>query len=310
MLLNGTIYTGWTSHCDQLPYTGWLMAFDAATLKQSGVLNFTPNGSGGAIWMSGAGLTADTQGNIYFLDGNGTFETTLDANGFPDRGDFGNAFVKVSTSGSLAVADYFNPSDTVQASSTDLDMGSGGALVLPDLTDDSGTVRHLAVGAGKDTHIYVVDRDAMGKFNPSTNEIYQEITGALGGPVFSMPAFFGNTVYYGAVGDHIKSFPLSGARLATTASSQTNNTFGYPGATPSISANGSKDAIAWTVENGSTAVLHAYDALGLSRELYNTSQQSSRDNFGPGNKFITPTIVDGKVFVGTTNGVAVFGLLP
>lgn len=309
LLLNGVVYTGWTSHCDQRPYTGWLIGYDAGTLAQAGVLNLTPNGNEGSIWMSGAGLAADNVGNIYFLDANGTFDTTLDANGFP-HGDFGNSFLKVSTSSGLAVSDYFSPFNTVQESNADEDLGSGGALVLPDLTDASGQVRHLAVGAGKDGHIYVVDRDAMGKFDPNGNHIYQDITGALANGVFSMPAYFSNMVYYGAVGDHIKAFALNNARLATTPSSQTGNSFGYPGATPSISANGSANAILWAVENGSTAVLHAYNALNLSQEIYDSNQAGSRDNFGPGNKFITPTIVNGKVFVGTTNGVAIFGLLP
>ncbi len=309
LLLNGTIYTSYTSHCDQSPYTGWLIAYDAATLQQTGVLNFTPDGTEGSIWMSGTALAADTLGNIYFLDANGTFDTTLNANGFPSKGDFGNSFLKVSTAGTLAVADYFAMHNTVQESSADEDLGSGGAIVLPDLTDSSGQVHHLAVGSGKDSNIYVVDRDSMGKFNPNANNIYQEIDGALAGAVFSMPAYFNGVIYYGAVGDHIKAFAISNAKVATSSTGRTSSTFPYPGATPGISANGTSNAILWAVENGNTAVLHAYDATNLSHELYNSNQAGARDNFGPGNKFITPLIVNGKVFVGTTNGVAVFGLI-
>jgi outer membrane protein assembly factor BamB len=309
LLLNGVVYTGWTSHCDISPYTGWLIGYDAAALTQKGVLNLTPNGSEGSIWMSGAGLAADRRSNIYFLDANGTFDTTLDADGFPVNGDYGNGFLKISTSGHLAVADYFNPYNTVQESNADEDLGSGGALVLPDLKDAFGRVRHLAVGAGKDSNIYVVDRDAMGKFDANRNHNYQEISGAFTGGVFSMPAYFKHTVYYGAVEDRIKAFKIHEALLATSPTSQTGNIFGYPGATPSISAHGSLNGIVWAVGNGDTAVLHAYDAADLSQELYSSSQAGTRDNFGPGNKFITPTIADGKVFVGTTNGIAVFGLL-
>ena len=149
----------------------------------------------------------------------------------------------------------------------------------------------------------------MGKFNPSANNVYQEIQGALAGPIFSMPAFFNNTLYFGAVNDSLKAFSLSGARLASTWSSQSANSFPYPGATPSISANGASNGIVWAVETGSTAVLHAYDASNLSRELYNSNQAGSRDQFGAGNKFITPTIANGLVYVGTTNGIAVFGRL-
>jgi hypothetical protein len=309
LLMNGVIYTSYTSHCDQSPYTGWLIAYDAATLVQTSVLNLTPNGSEGSIWMSGTAPAADSLGNIYFLDANGTFDTTLDSSGFPNRGDFGNAFMKVSTTGKLAPADYFAVHNTVAESAADQDLGSGGAIVLPDLFDASGAVQHLAVGAGKDANIYVVNRDSMGKFNPNADNIYQEISGALSGSVFAMPAYFNGTVYYGAVGDQIKAFPISNAKLATTPTQLTATSFVYPGTTPGISANGTSNAILWAVENSTPAVLHAYDARNLATELYNSNQAGTRDNFGPGNKFITPMIVNGKVFVGTPNGVAVFGLL-
>jgi outer membrane protein assembly factor BamB len=311
LLLNGTIYLGWTSHCDAGAYTGWLMGYSESALTQATVLNLTPNGSEGAIWMSGAGLAADASGNIYFLDANGTFETTLNASGMPVNSDFGNGFLKVSTAGnSLAVADYFETYNTVNESNNDEDLGSGGALVLPDLTDSSGAVHHLAVGAGKDSTIYVVNRDSMGKFNAQNDSaIYEEIGGAIGG-VWSMPAYFNNTVYYGAVNDTLKAFPIANAKLATAATRQITTSFPYPGTTPSVSANGISDGIVWAVENASPAVLHAYDATTL-QELYNSTQAAnSRDQFGNGNKFITPMIVNGKVYVGTPSGVAVFGLLP
>jgi hypothetical protein len=287
------------------------MGFDQSTLAQVSVLNVTPNGNEGSVWMSGAGLAADTSGNIFLLDANGTFDTTLDANGFPSQGDYGNAFLKISsTNRQLAVADYFEMSNQGAENGSDEDLGSGGALVLPDLQDSSNQTRHLAVGAGKDANIYLVDRDAMGKFNPNTNNIYQEIQGALSGMVFSMPAYFNNTVYYGAVGDNIKAFAITKAQLGSTPTSQTSSAFGYPGATPSISANGTSNAILWIAENGGNAVLHAYDATNLAHELYNSNQASGgRDQFGAGNKFITPMITNGKVYVGTTNGVGVFGLL-
>ncbi|HKW18724.1 MAG TPA: hypothetical protein VJO35_14550 [Terriglobales bacterium] len=310
LLVNGTIYTTWGSHCDFRPYTAWVMGFDANTLAQTQVLDLVPNGNEGAMWMSGGAPAADSSGNIFLLDGNGTFDTTLDPSGFPSQGDCGNCFVKLATSGTLKLADYFTMFNTVQESDADEDLGSGGAIVLPDLTDTGGQVHHLAAGAGKDAHIYVVDRDAMGKFNANANNIYQDITGALSSGVFSMPAYFNNTVYFGAVGDSIKAFPISNAKLATTAATRTSNTFGYPGATPSISSNGTGSAILWAVENSSPAMLHAYDAGNLSHELYNSNQSATRDNFGPGNKFITPTIVNGRVYVGTGTGVAVFGLLP
>lgn len=311
LLLNGTIYTAWTSHCDARPYTGWLMAYNESNLQQSAVLNLTPNGNEGSIWMSGAGLAADSEGNIYFLDANGTFDSTLNAMGFPAQGDYGNAFLKVSTlGGSLTVVDYFALYNTQADSAADLDLGSGGVLLLPDANDNSGQTYQLAVGAGKDGNIYVVDRHGMGKFNANNNgSIHQELAGALPAGAFSMPAYFNNTVYYGGVGAAMQAFPVKNAALAPMPSAVSVNTFNYPGATPSISANGTSAGIVWAVQNSSPAVLYAYDASNL-QELYDSTQAAGdRDNFGAGNKFITPMIANGKVYVGTPAGVAVFGLL-
>ena len=314
LLLDGIVYTSWASHCDEGDYTGWIIGYHAETLKQTHVLNLTPNGSAGAIWMSGAGPAADSQGNIYILDGNGTFDEKLDSCDMPVNGDFGNAFLKLSVqAGKLRVTDYFNTHDTQAQSGRDEDLGSGGALVLPDLHDDSGRTWQLAVGAGKDRRIYVVDRNDMGKFTHKKNaRIYQEIDHMLAGPVFSMPAYFNNTVYFASVNDTMKAFSISNAKLVSTPASKTSAHFAYPGATPSISANGTANGIVWTVEaRGSEAgILHAYDAGNLANELYSSSGRThSRDAFSD-NKFITPMIANGRVFVGTLTGVAVFGLLP
>lgn len=176
LLLNGVVYTSWTSHCDIGLYTGWIIGYSAASLAQTGVFNFTPNGHMGSVWMAGSGPAADANGSIFFLASNGTFDTTLDGAGFPNRRNFGNAFMKLSTvNNTLAAADYFNMFNTVSESNADQDLGSGGALLLPDMTDAGGAIRHLAVGAGKDKHVYLVNRDNMGKFNPSSNNIYQDL---------------------------------------------------------------------------------------------------------------------------------------
>jgi hypothetical protein len=320
LLMNGQIYLAWTSHCDQDPYTGWVMAYSESTLQQTGVLNVTPNGPStphfadgeGSVWMAGAGLAGDTQGNLYFLDANGTFDSTLTANGFPAQGDFGNAFMKVSTTGNtLAAADYFAAYNLQSESDADQDLGSGGVMLLPDQTDAKGKTRHLAVGAGKDTNIYVVDRDNLGKFNASSNTaVYQELPNALSGGAFSMAALFNSTVYYAAIGDHLKAFPITSALLATTPASESANSFAYPGATPSVSSNGAQNGIVWAIENqNGFGVLHAYDTTNLPTELYDSNQApNSRDHFND-NKFVPPMIANGKVYVGTVNSVAVFGLL-
>lgn len=310
LLMNGVLYTAWASHCDFSPYTAWIMGHNADTLAATTVLNVVPNGSLGAFWAAGGGIAADPQGNIYLLSGNGDFGTSLDTNGFPANKNFGNGFLKLSTTGGqLAVADYFEMSNTVSESNGDVDLGSGGAMVLPDFVDGGGQTQHLVVGAGKDTNIYLLSRDNMGKFNPSTNNIYQELSGALPGGIWSVPAYFNNHVYYGPVSHHLMAFAVSSAKLSTSTSAESSNSFSYPGTSPSVSANGTSNGIVWAVDNGG-ATLYAYDASTLT-QLYNSNQAANnRDHFGSGNKFITPTIVNGKVFVGTQNSVAVFGLLP
>jgi hypothetical protein len=309
---NGTIYTSWTSHCDNAPYGGWIISFAQSTLARNGVLNVAANSSSGpAIWMAGGGPAVDSAGNIYLLTANGAFETTMDAKGFPNKQDFGNSFLKISAaSAGLSVLDYFTMSNVVAESNADQDLGSGGELLLPDLTDSTNTVRHLMVGAGKDGNIYVVDRDSMGKFSAGSNKNYQTLTGVLPGGIWSTPAYFNGTVYYGDVSGTLKAFAISNAKLGTTPQSQSATQFTYPGAAPSVSANGTSNGIVWAHENAGTAVLHAYDATNLAHELYNSNQAAgNRDQFGAGNKFITPMVADGKVFVGTPNSVAVFGLL-
>ncbi len=308
LMVGNTVYLAWASHCDFRPYTGWIMGYNAGTLAQTTVLNVTPNGSQGAIWNSGAGMAADTTGNIFLLDGNGVFDTTLTSSGFPDQGDYGNAFLRLTTTGGLAVADYFEMYNGVSESGTDTDLGSGGTL-LTSQKDSTGKIWNLAVGAGKDSNLYVVDRTNMGKFNSTSNQIYQELKGVLRAGVWSMPAAFNATIYYGPKDNPIQAFQFANAKLKAAAVAKTANSFAYPGATPSVSANTGQNAILWAAENVNPAVLHAYNAKTLI-EIYNTNQAANgRDQFGAGNKYITPTIANGKVYVGTTSGVGVFGLL-
>lgn len=327
LLLNGVVYTSWASHCDFNPYNGWVIGYSAQTLKQTGVLDFTPNGQEGAVWQSGAGPAADPQGYIYILAANGTFDTALNSKGFPSRGDFGNAFLKISTRGGrLSVADYFVMYNVTAENAADGDLGSGGPLVLPQMKDAFGKIWHLAVGAGKDRNIYLVNRDAMGKFNARGNQnVYQELPRAMQRLsrelccVRPIPGYFNGRLYYASTDDTLREYRFQNARLAAEPVSQTALKFGYPGTTPSISANGSRNAIVWAVENvkfsydagySNPAVLHAYDASNLAHELYNSNEAlGGRDHFGVGNKFITPMIAHGKVYVGTTDGVGVFGLL-
>ncbi len=305
LLVNGELFLTWTSHCDMGRYNGWIMAYDARTLKQSSVLNLTPSGDEGAIWQSGAGPAADPQGNVYVMLGNGDFDTSLDERGFPARRDFGNSFLKIrEAEGRLQVADYFTMSQVQTENDNDDDLGSGGPLVLPDMPDVRGTLRHLVVGAGKDLSIYLLDRDAMGKFHADRNTVYQELPKAFRHK-FARPilAYFNGSVYYASTEDPLRQYRFQNARIVPNPASQTSMNFVYPGASPSISANGARDGIVWVLENKEPAVLHAYDANDLSRELYNSDQAwFGRDHFGAGNKFITPMIANGKVYVGTRDG--------
>jgi len=315
LLAKGVIYTSWASHCDIEPYTGWVIGYDESTLQQTRVLNLTPNGDHGGIWMSGGGPAVDDAGNVYLSDGNGLFDSTLDANGFPSKGDFGNAFVKISPTAPATVTDFFTPHDTTVQSAGDYDLGSGGAMLLPDIVDNAGKIWHLGLASGKTGYVYVVDRDNMGKFDPLLDNIVDVIPaccppfGGLYGPIFSTPTYFNSTVYFGAVGSPIEAFAISDGRLSLLYTMLSSNTFPYPGATLSISANGSANALLWAVENGATGILHAYDATNLTNEVYNSGANPTRDQFGS-NKFIAPTIANGKVYVGTPTGVAVFGILP
>ena len=299
-----TIYTTWSGLWgDCGPYSAWVIGYDAGTLNQTGAIDLVPNNSGGGMWMGGGGPAADASGNIYVVSGNG-FGDTPGANN-----SYGNSFVRLSASGGLKVGDYFTPFNTISEDGRDADFGSAGPLLLPDLVDASNVTRHLAVGAGKDGNLYVLDRDNLGKFNSTANNIYQQIQLSLG-ENHSSPIFFNNTVYVCPENTTLKAFPVSSARLATSPSSQTAHVFGSNGAVASISANVTAEGIVWALDWGAGA-LFAFRASDLS-ELYDTNQAASnRDHFSAvGGHFITPMVANGRIYIGTKTSVAVFGLLP
>jgi hypothetical protein len=312
LLSQGQIYTVWGSHCDAGPYNGWIIAYNEASLAQSAVLNFTPNGTEGSIWDA-AGMAADSTGALYALTANGTFDTTLSSAGFPVDNDYGNSAIRfVASPSALSVADYFTTYNTVSQSLADIDLGSGSPLLLPDQVDATGTTRHLLLGGGKDGNLLLLDCDNLGKFNPLSNPAYQLVSGALPGGWFSAGAYFNGSIYAADVGGTLKAFVLSQALLPTTPSSQSSVTFAFPGTSPAISANGSSNGIVWAVQSkqNQAAVLYAYNPANLAQEYYDSTQAANqRDAFGTGEKFITPVIANGKVFLGTPSGVAVFGLL-
>ena len=300
LLLNGTLYTAWASHCDIGEYHGWLIAYDAKTLNQTAVYNNTPNGNEASFWAGGAAPAVDSSGNIYLVGGNGTFDAMAKG---PDVGE---SYLKLSTNGGLALADFFTPYNYATLNPQDLDVGSAGVALLG---DEAGSSQHphLMAGAGKEGRIYLLDRDNLGKLNAgSDSQIVQSLAGAIGG-LFGNPAYFNKTIYLCGSGDNLKAFPISSAHMATSPSSKSQESFGFPGCVPTISANGTANAVVWILE--SSGALHAYNASNLATELYNSNQNKSRDALGAAVKFSIPTVVNGKVYAGTQNALVVYGLL-
>jgi hypothetical protein len=309
LLLNGTVYIGWASFDDNPVFYGWLIGYNATTLKQTAALNLAPNGQEASIWMSGGAPAADSSGNIFLSTGNGAFSAS---SGGPDYGD---SVLRISTAGgALAVADYFTPSDQAALAAIDEDLGSGGVVLLP---DQPGANPHLLVTAGKEGKIYLVNRDNMGQFSATSDNVLSESpANQIGTPdpnppgwegSFGSPAFFNNTIYYAGVGDTLQAYSLLNSQSLSSPVSQSSNAFPYPGATPSISANGNSAGIVWAIEKGTNAVLHAYDASNLANELYNSNMAGTRDQLDAGVTFSVPTVADAKVFVGTQHSLTVFG---
>jgi Concanavalin A-like lectin/glucanases superfamily len=321
-LLDGTLYVAYSGYADTDPYSGWILGFNAGNLQLKSVFNTTPNagtdnneGEGG-IWQTGNGLISDgTQ--LYVMTANGDFQTNV--------GDYSDSFLKLTPDSStqatgnlngygLSVTDYFTPYNEQSLADADADLGSGGPMLLP---DQSGAYGHLIIGSGKQGVIYVVDRDNMGQHNTSTDNVVQKVN--IGHGTFSSPAYFNNTVYFHAEGDVLKAWSVATNRAFNNVlspapiASGIYNYGSYPGATPSVSSNGTANGIVWDVQyDGSHAVLRAYNAVpdGTTlQELFDSNQNAARDQLGPGVKFITPMIADGHVYVGTSGALAVFGLV-
>ena len=303
LLLNGVVYIAWASFGDLGNYHGWVLGYAASTLLRVAVFNASRNGSEGGIWQSGGGPSADSNAHIFFQTGNGTFDANTTGGV-----DYGDSFLKLNTTGGLSVVDYFTPNNQSVLESRDLDLGSGAGLVLP---KQAGTFPDEIIGAGKQGIIFVVNRDKMGKFNSTRDNVIQTVTGSSNG-YFGSPAYFNNAVYYSGADDFLDRYSLTNGLLSVTPVSESPTKFNR-GSTPSISANGSTNGIVWAIDQGATssasAVLHAYNARNLSQELYNSNQNATRDNLGPGIKFSVPTVVNGKVYIGTKNSLVVYGLL-
>ena len=319
-LAGGILYVSYGSAADTDPYHGWIIGFNATNLQllPGYVFNTTPNATReqfgphaaeGALWMAGDGLCVDDSTNLYFEVANGSFDAA------PSLGngvDYGDSFMKLSTSGNrLAVADYFTPFNQAQMQADDADFGSGGPTLLPDEVG-SAAHPHLIVGGDKSSNIYLVDRDNMGRYNTTNNhQIVQQVY-ANTGRIFSTPAYFNFHLYYQGIGGVLKAYSITNGYITPQPESVTRTSFSGFGTTASVSANGRRDAIVWTIQSdgavqGRPAILHAYNATNLAEELYNSSQLAARDNPGNAVKMSVPTVADGKVFVGAQYALAVFG---
>ena len=307
LLSNGIVYIAWASHGleNQYTYHGWVMGFNAATLKLQGAHCVTANGDQGGIWQSGDGLSADQLGNIYFMSGNGTFDANSGGS------DYGMSYVKLTST--LKVVDYFTPYNAAQLSSVDHDLGSGGTMLLP--YQNGVTIPYLAVGAGKNGVIYLLNRNQMGQFNSKNNsQIVQQITNAFNTHgLYSTPGYWQEKLYFWAANDMLRVFQMNNGLIQTSPIATSSYVLQSPGATPEISSNGSLDGVVWALDTSHAllgpAVLHALDA-NSALELYNSAQSGSRDTAGNAVKFTVPTVANGKVYVGTATELDVYGLLP
>ncbi len=319
LLLNGIVYLAWSSHCDRGRYHGWLMGYAAKTLRQVAVYNNTPNGNQGSFWQGGAAPAADENGGIYLVAGNGAFDY---ASGGPNLGE---SYIKLRPSKArrrpfgfpaarrasveLAVEDYFTPFNYERLNQRDLDVGSAGVALLG---DEAGSEMHphLLAGAGKEGRLYLLDRDNMGKWSGATADsqiVASSAPNAIGG-LFGNPAYYDHTIYFCGSDDNLKAYSVHDAMLSPQPRSVTSTRFGFPGCVPTISSAGQDNAIVWVLDAAN--MLHAYDARNLTNELYNSNQNATRDALGRYVKFTVPMVVNGKVYVGTQNSLAVYGLLP
>ena len=305
LLSRGVLYVAWASSCDVGPYHGWIMAYDAKSLQQLAVLNTSPDGNEAGVWQGDAGLAADSSGAIYAVTGNGTFTHSTTGR------DFGNSVLKLRLArGALVVEDYFTPSDEARLSELDADLGSGGPLLLP---ADSATGRPLVFVMGKSGMSYLLNREALGRFRPGDNAHARQVLRTSAGG-FGSAAYWNHTLYVWGSHASLAAYRIAGGRLVLPPVNGSTTTVD-PGAMPVVSAAGTREGIVWAVETRTwrgadkPAVLHAYDASDVRRELYCSEMNPSRDRAGLATRFAVPTVAGGRVLIGTRRQVEVYGLL-
>jgi len=301
-LANNKVYLEWASSCDVDPYHGWVMAYDAQSLAQKAVLNVNPDGSEAGIWLSDTGPAVDSEGNLYVPTGNGTFDAAKGGQ------DYGDSVLKLDGS-TLSIRDYFTPHDESRISEADADVGSSGPLLLP---DQPGPHPHLLLQPTKDSTIYVINRDNMGKFHRDNDALPEMIK--MNGGGYGAMAYWNGHAFFASSDDHLRDYVIRNGQLSPNAASSTH--FANPGATPSVSASGKTNAIVWAISTKTwdgpdtkPAVLYAFDATKLGEPIYTSEQNSQRDRAGLATRFVIPVVVNGRVYFGTRTEVEVYGLL-
>jgi hypothetical protein len=305
-IVRGQVVVAFGSLCDRGSFHGWLFRFDKSTLAQTAVFMTTPDGYHGGIWQAGAAPAVDSDENIYVISGDGDFDPN------PPRANFGDAIMKLpSNAGSLAPSDYFAPCDQNEMDVENSDLGSSGPILLP---DQLGPHSHLLFGAAKDGTIYLLDRDDMGHFQPtSNNQVVQNLPHFFANKVHASAGYWRNAtgewLFISSVEGKLQAFPLTRGQLSAAPASETAMTFTYPGVTPVITSHGDSDGIVWVLENY-WGVLHAFAATNLAKELYNSNQAANgRDRAERGVQFYVPTVANGKVYFGSRGHLYAYGLL-
>ncbi len=308
LLANGNVYIGYASHCDKEPYHGFLMAYDANTLRQTAVFNTTPSGSEASIWQSGQAPAADPQGNVYVVSGNGSWDGKV---------NFSESFLKLDPQ--LKLLDWFTPTNHFQLDKDDNDLNSSGATLIP------GT--NLVIGGGKEGVLYTLDTKHFGHLGDEHALQHFKATGShLHSIVYWDSAKKGELLYIWGQRDRARVYKFNGDKLdETPLMSRSEMNEGHPGAMLSLSANAGKDGILWAAIHATgdswhesrPGVLHAYDADDIGHELWNSLEDRDRDDCGNYAKMAPPTIANGKVYLASfgtenigTGQFCVYGLLP
>jgi hypothetical protein len=299
-LVNGTVYIAWAAHEDTPPYHGWVMgySYSGASFKQAAVFNAVPNSSGGGIWMGNGAPASDSDGHLYVVTGNGSFDVTSSA---APNTDYGDSLLQLTSD--LSVSQYFTPSDQATDNSGDRDFGAGGAAVLADLPADSPVPRLLICG-GKDGNLYLVNRDTLGGFGDSA--AVQKIPVSY--QIFATGAYWNSKYYLAGAKGPLAAYTLAPSVPTLSLAVSSSHVFGFPGASPAVSASGVQNGIVWALDTSQyctskapgcgPAVLYAYDAANIATVLWSSAGVAA-DAAGNAVKFAIPTIANGKVYVGT-----------